>query len=453
MFAGAATIAGGAPLLAVPGSGANAAMPITAPLASVAALDQNGLACLPLPSGSLQGQIALILRGDCTFAVKLTDAQRAGAVAALVYATAADEDPITMGVGAATLPASMIGHAAGIDLQQRLTQNPAPTATLTFTLGERMASTNGLVDFSSQGPSVDLGVMKPDLVAVGTNFYTAAQKYDRRGGLYDPSGYSVTQGTSFSSPLLAGAAALLKAARPGLTGAQYRSLLINTAGAWSGSVQQTGAGILNLSAALRGTAAAFPTALSFQVGDGNPNLSQSLTISNVGTAATVFRLIASAAAGGPAPALSVDTLGLDPGASAQVGINFTASALPAGPYEGSIRVADTSTGTEMHVPYWYAVSSGVPKYITVLDQQQSGGRPLSTLSDAVLFRVTDASGIALTNIEPEVTVVSGTATVTSVNSRNSFVPGEFAVTLRLGLGRGSNVVRIQAGDVIKEVTI
>src|SRR5258708_448911 len=107
----------------------------------------------------------------------------------------------------------------------------------------------------------------------------------------------------------------------------------------------------------------------------------------------------------------------------------------------------------MHVPYWYAVSSGVPKHITVLDQQQSGGRPLSSLSDAVVFRVTDASGIALTNIEPVVTVVSGDATVNSVSSRNSFVPGEFGVTLRLGPTRGSNVVRIQAGDIIKEVTI
>jgi hypothetical protein len=294
--------------------------------------------------------------------------------------------------------------------------------------------------------------MKPDLVAVGTNFYTAAQKFDRRGGLYDPSGYGVTQGTSFSSPLLAGAAALLKAARPGLTIAQYRSLLINTTGPWPGSVQQTGAGVLNLSDALRGTAAAFPTALSFRVGDGNPNLSQSLTISNVGTAATVFRLIVSPAAGGPAPALSVDTLSLDPGASAQIGVNFTASALPAGPYEGSIQVSDTSTGAEMHVPYWYAVSLGTPKHITVLDLQ-SGGRPLSSVRDAVVFRVTDASGIALTNIEPVVTVVSGDATVNSVSSRNSFVPGEFGVTLRLGPARGSNVVRIQAGDIIKEVTI
>src|SRR4030095_9821982 len=100
--------------------------------------------------------------------------------------------------------------------------------------------------------------------------------------------YTMTQGTRLSTPLLAGAAALLKAGRPGLTMNQYRSLLINTAAASVGTVQQTGAGMLDMSAAMRGTATAFPTALSFQAGDGNPNLSRILTITNVGATSAVF---------------------------------------------------------------------------------------------------------------------------------------------------------------------
>jgi hypothetical protein len=70
----------------------------------------------------------------------------------------------------------------------------------------------------------------------------------------------------------------------------------------------------------------------------------------------------------------------------------------------------------------------------------------------VLFRVTDASGLPLTNIEPAVTI-TGDAELTSVNSRDRLVPGAFGITLRLGVRRSGNVIKIQVGDVVKEVTI
>jgi subtilisin family serine protease len=452
VFAATAIPAGGAPVAAIPGSGANSPTPITAPLAAVAAIDQNGLACLPLPNGSLQGRIALILRGQCNFSVKLTNAQSAGAVGALVIVDAQQQDPFTMGVGTASLPASMISYTDGVQIQQQLAQNSSLTVTLNFALQPLTVSTAGIVSFSSQGPSVDLGV-KPDLTAVGINFYTATQSYDTKGELYDPSGYTITQGTSFATPLVAGAAALLKAARPGLTNAQYRSLLINSAGtAPSGTVLQTGAGILNMAAALNATAAAAPTELSFQVGDGNPNLSQSLTITNLGAGSTVFQLAAVPRANAPAPALSSSAINLDPGASAQIAVTFSASALGPGQYEGTILVADTSTGLAAHVPYWYGVHSNTPAFITVLNANQ-GAVQAQSGQDSVLFRVTDASGIALTNIQPVVTVVSGSGVLNGVNSRNSLIPGAFGINLRLGARRSTTVVQIQAGDITLQVPV
>ena len=92
-------------------------------------------------------------------------------------------------------------------------------------------------------------------------------------------------GTSFSAPLGAGAAAVLKAARPGLTQQQYRSLLINTAtaatvdAATAAGVQQAGAGVLNLEAALAGTIAAYPTALNFGSRAGAFSSTLNLTLS------------------------------------------------------------------------------------------------------------------------------------------------------------------------------
>ena len=114
-------------------------------------------------------------------------------------------------------------------------------------------------------------------------------------------------------------------------------------------------------------------------------------------------------------------------------------------------MSDTATGLEAHVPYWYAVRSESPKYITVLDVE--GGSPSAAVRDAILFRVTDASGVAMTNIDPVVTVVSGGGELSSVSSRDRFIPGAYGITLRLGPRRGSNVVRIQEGDITKEVSV
>ena len=125
IFAATAVVAGGAPVLAIPGSGANSATPVSAPLADVSTFDPTGLACQPLPAGSLQGRIAFILRGNCNFEVKLDYAQQAGAVAALVYADPVQQSPFTMGVGAATLPATMIANSDGVLIQQQLAQNPS----------------------------------------------------------------------------------------------------------------------------------------------------------------------------------------------------------------------------------------------------------------------------------------------------------------------------------------
>src|SRR5258708_40129475 len=88
----------------------------------------------------------------------------------------------------------------------------------------------------------------------------------------EPNVYILVDGSSFSAPLVAGEAALIKSARPGLTVAQYRSLLINTAAATmtatghSPGVQQGGAGILDALAALRSPVPASPRSLSFGAG-------------------------------------------------------------------------------------------------------------------------------------------------------------------------------------------
>src|SRR5574340_336212 len=281
-FAASAEVAGFSKYIAITGNGPAPSAPITASVVDVAALDGNGLACSVLPANSLTNRIALILRGTCTFEAKLLNARQAGAQAALVYAAADSPDPVAMAVGSATLPAEMIAYADGASIKQALAGQSGLVATLSFTLSAVPVTANRLMDFSAAGPNVDTGI-KPDLTAVGADIYVATQTLDENGDMYDPSGYVMVDGTSFSAPLVAGAAALIKSARPGLTVDQYRSLLINTAVAVqtrSGDVpgvQQAGAGLLGADAAIRSTVTAYPVSLSFGSGEPDAQVSRNLT--------------------------------------------------------------------------------------------------------------------------------------------------------------------------------
>jgi len=454
-FAASASLSSGATYVAIPGSNSATASLTTAPMVDVSKLDGDGMACGTLPADSLRGSIALILRGVCTFEQKLNAAQQAGAVAALVYTDAARPTPIPMSAGASTLPSEMVGYIDGIAIKQGLPGTSS--ATLDFSLHPSYTSPDALADFSGLGPNPD-GAIKPDLVAVGANIYTAAQRLDPSGELYDPSGYGIFDGTSFSTPLVSGAAALIKAARPGLTTAQYRSLVINNTGTISytpgtpARVQQAGSGILDVSAALRATAAMSPTSISFGIGATAAPISRSLTITNLGTASETFSVSAVPTAGAPVPSLSTDSVTLDPGASTTVALSFPAPGLSAGQYEGFVAVTGATSGVESRVPYWYAISSESPAYITILDSATTLRRG-ALVADAVVFHVADNSGILLQNIVPTVTAVSGGGSVVAVVSRTSDSPGAFSVNVRLGPTAGTNVFRITAGDISLDVPL
>jgi subtilisin family serine protease len=461
VFSTTASVNGIGTYAAIPGTGPAPEATVTAPLVDVASLDNDGMACSALPEGSLQGRIALILRGSCLFEEKLHHAGQAGAVGALVYTDQERPDPITMVVGAATLPAEMVSYANGVEIKRHLGEAPqgddAPQASLSFTLGPLWTDPNRVARFSARGPNLE-GSIKPDLVAVGMNLYTAAQTGDLNGALYSDNGYVEEQGTSFSAPLVAGAAALLKAARPGLTAAQYRSLLINSAapiaadGVTPARVQQAGAGLLNLSAALRSTAAFSPTALNFGVGRSRIDLMASLAITNLGAAAESFQLAVVPRDDGPAPALPADVVRLEGGQSATLRLRFATGSLPPGEYEGFVTVQGVDSGVESRIPYWYAVSSETPEYITLL-HTASNLTAGSTSTNAILFRISDASGIPLFLTQPEVSPISGGGEVVRIRTLDGASPGLFGADVLLGSEPGPNVFRIQAGAITRDVTL
>jgi hypothetical protein len=124
----------------------------------------------------------------------------------------------------------------------------ADTNTLVAPSDGRLVIAAGAVDvignravFSSVGPTAD-GRFKPDVVALGVNTKVAS--------LSGPDSYALANGTSFSSPLTAGAVALLLQAHPTYTVEQVLSALRSTASQASAPNNLLGWGILNATAAV-----------------------------------------------------------------------------------------------------------------------------------------------------------------------------------------------------------
>ncbi len=125
----------------------------------------------------------------------------------------------TVETGTVTEPANADGVlAVGSFNTKTFTGNPAP---------------QGISSFSSLGPTRD-GRTKPDLTAPGSILYSARSfeaTFEPIEIVTGNDNYVILQGTSMSSPHVAGIAALAWESNPDLTGAQMRERLRRTASA------------------------------------------------------------------------------------------------------------------------------------------------------------------------------------------------------------------------------
>ena len=456
-------IVNGESYLAFAGTGPKPASAISGNIYDVAGTDPTGFLCSPLAGGSATGQVALILRGVCTFEDKLNNAKAGGAIAAIIYTDALRPDAFGPSVGAATLPAVLVSFGDGTAIKAAAAKAPAVTATLPFKPTSFPQDPRLLTSFSSKGPTWEFRI-KPDLAAAGSDIYTAAQSVDDEGESYSKVGYQVIDGTSFASPIVAGAAAVLRAARPGLTIDQYNSLLINGAtplfrngGPIVERVQQTGTGVLNLEAALRNTVTVFPTSLTFGVGSGVMAGARSghynqLAVTNIGKVTDTFKIRSIAYDSAPALEFSASPGNLEPQANYEMTLTpgqtktvyaYWTARLPRGVYQGQILVEGTSTA--VLTPYWYAAPSLIPRDVLELNPPDSTARPGSTL--LLYLRVMDETGYPLTadaNLR-----FAGTA---STGATIELMPGVIfpnlrAVRLRLAPAARSNSFQFTFGDL------
>ncbi len=194
--------------------GISAPIPTDTPISGKLVRSQPTNGCSDFSNAAaVSGNIALIDRGSCTFEEKLSRAQAAGAVAAVVVQNNPGEAPFPMGGdNTVSIPAVMIGNSDGSLLKGASNVQ----AELLSVEGKSQLS-----PFSSRGPESTTGGFKPEIAAPGGDIKSAGVGSGYKG--------VVNSGTSMASPMAAGAAALVRQAHPTWIPTEVKSAMINTA--------------------------------------------------------------------------------------------------------------------------------------------------------------------------------------------------------------------------------
>jgi minor extracellular serine protease Vpr len=245
---------------------------------------------------------------------------------------------------------------------------------------------------------------------------------------------------------VSGAAALLKQARPGLSEAEYRSLLVNSADALAGAgVQAAGAGRLNAANAAMSTLAAAPVSVSFGAGGATVEISREIRLKNLGGTADNYTLSLESA-DAVKPELSTVAMSLDAGASAAVTLTFRGADLAAGTYGGYVVVRGETSPVAARVPYFYGVRGTAAAKIAVPETPYN--RQAGTTIE-IPFRVLDAGGLPLSTVTPEVVAAAGDGSVVSVERAPELYPDLWVAKVKLGPIPGVvNLFQFKAGDVL-----
>ncbi|GHV04819.1 hypothetical protein FACS1894217_00680 [Clostridia bacterium] len=124
----------------------------------------------------------------------------------------------------------------------------------TLTFSKFVKANTKLADLSSRGPVNGSYEIKPDVLAQGIDVYSSVPKYitgNHKATDYADAYEGGWNGTSMSSPHVAGAIALLKQATDGLSSGELKALLMNNAEILDGnySVYETGAGYIQVAKA------------------------------------------------------------------------------------------------------------------------------------------------------------------------------------------------------------
>lgn len=182
------------------------------------------LGCEPFTNAAaLSGKIVITRRGTCAFSVKADHALAAGAVGLAIVDNAFSDYP-NRSLGPNALPTFHLRLTDGDALiaAAPLSVTLGPTVTTVISYGPDF-----LAAMSSHGPTADRLLLKPDLAAPGWEISAA---WSGSG-----SDLAYATGSSLSTPLVAGLAALLLEAHPELTPYEVKARLTSSADPMTGA--------------------------------------------------------------------------------------------------------------------------------------------------------------------------------------------------------------------------
>ncbi|WSF66399.1 S8 family peptidase [Streptomyces sp. NBC_01352] len=255
--------------------------------------------------------------------------------------------------------------------------------------------TDKLASFSSTGPRLGDGAIKPDVTAPGVDITAASAKgsqIEQEVG-EKPAGYLSISGTSMATPHVAGAAAILKQQHPDWTYAELKGALTASTKGGKYTPFQQGSGRIQVDKAIKQTVIAEPVSVSFGTQqwphtDDTPE-TKKLTYRNLGTKDVTLTLSATATnpKGAAAPA-GFFKLGATkvtvPANGGTASVDVTVNTKLGGTLDGAYSAYVTATGGGQSVRTAAAVNREVQSYDVTIKHIGRDGQPTDDYNSVLL---------------------------------------------------------------------
>ena len=393
------------------------------PAPIVYAADYGDALCLdPFPAATFSGEIVVCDRGVIARVAKGANVA-AGGAGGLVLAEVTPGGIGALNTDTHVIPAVHITTGDGDVLKTWLATGSGHMATISgTTLDQQPANGDIMAKFSSRGPNRGAlsDIVKPDVTAPGVGIFAAYN---------DGPEYNIIQGTSMSSPNVAGAGALLMALHPDWTPAEVQSALMTTAhtavvdqdGVTQAGPFAMGAGRVDLAQAgvagllLDVTTAAFEASNPEDGGDPSSlniasmgqdqcvgTCSWTRTVENVLETAGTWDVSTNADAG---MSLSVvpSSFTLNPGETQEIVVTADVNGSPEGEWLfGSVLVSETGgLSPDTHLPVAAAFSAGsLPASVDIVTRRNAGSQ---LAADLRAIEITDLTTTIYGLVKGEVT--------------------------------------------------